>query len=84
MHGTYTEHARNMHGTCTEYVRNKHGICTEHTRNMHGTYINDSAPTLDGYSAFSHNRTQIHKRAKVGSGGVSLLIKNEIVESYNL
>ena len=46
--------------------------------------LNDSAPTLDGYSAFSHNRTQIHKLAKVGSGGVSLLINNEIVESYNI
>ena len=46
--------------------------------------LNDSAPTLDGYSAFSHNRTQIHKRAKVGSGGVSLFFKNEIVESYNI
>ena len=46
--------------------------------------LNDSARTLDGYSAFNHNRTQIHKRAKVGSGGVFLLIKNEIVESYNI
>ena len=39
---------------------------------------------LEGYSWFGHNRKLIHKNAKTGSGGVGFLIKNEVLNSFNV
>ena len=39
------------------------GIAETHLRD-------DTFPQLDGYTAFTHNRPQQHRRARCGSGGV--------------
>ncbi len=53
------------------------GIAETHLRD-------DTCPALDGYSVFVHNRTQLHRRAKCGSGGVCLFIKKSVIKSYNV
>ena len=53
------------------------GIAETHLRD-------DTFPQLDGYTAFTHNRPQQHRRARCGSGGVCLLVKNYINELYNV
>ena len=35
----------------------------------------NTIPQIDGYTAFTHNRPQQHRRARCGSGGVCLLVK---------
>ena len=44
----------------------------------------DESITLEGYTWFGHNRLQIHRNAIRGSGGVGILIKNSIFESYSV
>ena len=53
------------------------GIAETHLRD-------DTTPQLDGYTAFTHNRPQQHRRARCRSGGVCLLVKNYINELYNV
>ena len=49
------------------------------------THLRDNnIPFIKGYSAFTHNRTQLHRRAKVGSGGVCVLIKLYILEQFTV
>ena len=39
---------------------------------------------IEGYSWFGNNRNNIHIRAKKGSGGVGFLVKNHIMEQFNI
>jgi hypothetical protein len=43
--------------------------------------INLSVP---GYKWIGHNRTQLHKKARCGSGGVGFLIKERVLDDYCL
>ncbi len=52
------------------------GIAETHLRD-------DKSPMLDGYTAFTHNRTHLHRRARSGSGGVCLFIKSQLLQMYS-
>ena len=39
---------------------------------------------LDGYTWFGYNRTNIHRNARTGSGGVGFFVKNEIFVDFNV
>lgn len=39
---------------------------------------------LDGYKWYGNNRKNIHIRAKTGSGGVGFLIKNELLDYFDV
>ena len=39
---------------------------------------------LDGYRWFGNNRKSLHVNAKVGSGGVGFLVRNDILDSFNV
>ena len=39
---------------------------------------------IEGYSWFGNNRNTIHIRAKKGCGGVGFLVKNHIMEQFNI
>ena len=43
-----------------------------------------SNPILDGYTVFTNNRKNIHKRAKCGSGGVAYFVKQSVMLHYNV
>ena len=38
----------------------------------------------DGFKWFGHNRQTIHRRANRGSGGVGFLVRNELLENFNV
>ena len=40
--------------------------------------------TLPGFTWFGHNRADIHKKARVGSGGVGFLVRNDILCEYDI
>ena len=44
----------------------------------------DNVPYIEGYAVFAHNRQNVHKRAKCGSGGVCLLVKQSLLMSYDV
>ena len=44
----------------------------------------DNVPFIEGFSAFTHNRKHLHRRARVGSGGVCLLIKSCLLEQFTV
>ena len=44
----------------------------------------DNVPFLEGCSAFTHNRIHLHRRARVGSCGVCLLIKSCLLEQFTV
>ena len=44
----------------------------------------DKCVILDGYTWFGNNRKSISKRAFRGSGGVGILIRNDILQHYNI
>ena len=37
---------------------------------------------LDGYRWYVHNRQKIHRKAKSGSGGVGVLIKEKVLKEF--
>ncbi|CAG2195601.1 unnamed protein product [Mytilus edulis] len=37
---------------------------------------------MNGYQWFGHNRNNIHKRAKCGSGGVGVLVRNDFADQF--
>ena len=39
---------------------------------------------IPGYKYFSHNRINIHKKAKRGSGGVGIFIRNELMKRFSV
>jgi hypothetical protein len=39
---------------------------------------------INGYKWFGNNRQEFHKNAKRGSGGVGFLIKNHLVEIFEI
>lgn len=39
---------------------------------------------MNGYVWFGHNRTNLHKKAKKGSGGVGIFVKNHILNSFTV
>ena len=39
---------------------------------------------VQGYKFFGHNRKQLNKRAKRGSGGVGVLIRDEILNEFTV
>lgn len=39
---------------------------------------------VNGYTFYSNNRTNIHRNAKRGSGGVGIFVKNELMSLYNV
>ena len=46
--------------------------------------LNTQVIEIDGYSWFGNNRSNIHIRAKKGSGGVGFLVKNDIMGQYDV
>ena len=46
--------------------------------------MGDNTPSLEGYSVFTHNRKSIHRRAKCGSNGVCLFVKQSVMLNYNV
>ena len=43
----------------------------------HNEYV-----TVEGYTFYAHNRKNLHRSAKRGSGGVGVFVKNELCETY--
>ncbi|CAC5376127.1 unnamed protein product [Mytilus coruscus] len=39
---------------------------------------------MNGYQWFGHNRNNIHKRAKCGSGGVGVLVRNDFADQFSI
>lgn len=52
-------------------------ICETHLRDQEVIDIN-------GYSWYGHNRTDIHRNAPKGSGGVGIFIKQCLFNCYNI
>ncbi|CAC5359727.1 unnamed protein product [Mytilus coruscus] len=71
-------HLGAMLDSCFKYY-NLHmvGIAETHLTGNKGIAV-------DGYNWFGFNRTNIHVRAKTGSGGVGLLILNDICSQFNV
>ena len=46
--------------------------------------VNDETINLDGYSWYGFNRSFVKKTAKCGSGGVGILIRQNIIENYHV
>ena len=38
---------------------------------------------VEGYTVYSHNRKNLHRNAKRGSGVVGVFVKTELCETYN-
>ena len=45
---------------------------------------NNETSVIPGYTYYSHNRTNICKKAKSGSGGVGIFIRNELLELFSV
>ena len=39
---------------------------------------------LEGFTWFGHNRKEIHRNAKAGSGGVGFFVSNHLVSEFNI
>ena len=46
--------------------------------------INNKIIDIENYKWFGNNRNQINTRAKTGSGGVGLLVKNDVANVMNI
>ena len=46
--------------------------------------MKDNAVDIDGFKWYGHNRKNIHIRAKTGSGGTGLLVRNDFDELFNV
>lgn len=46
--------------------------------------VNDNMIELEGYRWFGNNRKVIHVRARTGSGGVGFLVKNELLNCFEV
>ena len=46
--------------------------------------LQDSVLDLKDYHWFGLNRTIIHKRAKLGSGGIGFLVKKQLFNDFNI
>ncbi|VDI02802.1 Hypothetical predicted protein [Mytilus galloprovincialis] len=59
--------------------RNLHILGIAETHLMGSNSVN-----VDGYCWYGHNRRNIHIRAKNGSGGVGLLVRNDFDQQFNI
>ena len=49
------------------------------------THLKDNQSIkVENYRAYVHNRSNVHTRAKKGSGGVAILVKNGIMDVYDV
>jgi exonuclease III len=49
------------------------------------THLRDNQEfNVDGYTSFLHNREYIHRNAVKGSGGVAVLVKDNLFSEYNV
>ena len=39
---------------------------------------------IDGYTFYGHNRGDLHKRAKRGSGGVGIFVRNQLLNMFTV
>ena len=46
--------------------------------------VNNTVINIDGYTWFGNNRTAINNRATRGSGGVGILVKNEVCNNFHV
>lgn len=46
--------------------------------------LHDNVLQVEGYKWFGLNRTIIHKRAKLGSGGIGFLVKNQLFNVFDI
>lgn len=46
--------------------------------------VGQSVVDIEGYTWFGHNRKHIHVRARTGSGGVGVLVRNDVLVNYNV
>ncbi|CAG2257828.1 unnamed protein product [Mytilus edulis] len=89
-HGYYNRHNNRGRGNtrggnnqrrgaeCVRYY-NLHILGLAETHLTGNTGIN-----IDGYTWFGLNRKEIHIRAKTGSGGVGILIRNDVRDEFNI
>ncbi|CAG2208741.1 unnamed protein product [Mytilus edulis] len=68
----------NFLAECVRYY-NLHILGLVETHLTGNTGIN-----IDGYTWFGLNRKEIHIRAKTGSGGVGILIRNDVRDEFNI
>ena len=47
-------------------------------------FRNNETVSLDGYTFFDHNRKNIHRNARRGSGGVGVFVKSELFNQYDI
>lgn len=45
---------------------------------------NEDSLTVEGYTWYGNNHSQLHKRAKRGSGGVGALFKNSFLKDFSV
>ncbi|CAG2243430.1 unnamed protein product [Mytilus edulis] len=48
------------------------------------THLVNHSICIDNYKLYGNNRILIHTRAKTGSGGVGLLVKEELLTTFNI
>ena len=46
--------------------------------------IGQAGIVVNGYTWIGNNRKQLHVRARAGSGGVGLLVRNDVLSDYNV
>ena len=46
--------------------------------------VGDTGLNIEGYHWIGHNRVNLHVRARTGSGGVGFLIKDTLLDSFNV
>ncbi|CAC5413581.1 unnamed protein product [Mytilus coruscus] len=46
--------------------------------------VDQSVVDIEGYTWFGHNRKHIHVRARTGSRGVGVLVRNDVLVNYNV
>ncbi|VDI12057.1 Hypothetical predicted protein [Mytilus galloprovincialis] len=46
--------------------------------------VRQSVVDIEGYTWCGHNRKHIHVRARTGSGGVGVLVRNDVLVNYNV
>ena len=47
-------------------------------------FRNNETVSLDGYTFFDHNRKNIHRNARRGSGGVGAFVKSDLFHQYDI
>ncbi|CAG2231287.1 unnamed protein product [Mytilus edulis] len=78
-HGEYTNEGRSFGDG------NRRGRGFKQSRGLAETHlIGQAGIVVNGYTWIGNNRKQLHVRARAGSGGVALLVRNDVLSDYNV